>query len=187
MKCSRVLLFLLFTTCGVSQPILAHGAKIDYQQASAVVVKATFDDGTPMANAQAVVYSPRNPNIPWAKGVTDESGKFIFVPESGLSGDWEVKIRQSGHGKIVSIPLGNQEQAVEPKPVVESKQIVGSNSAIIREAKSLAIESKASSLSNSGYSWQQKTIMSVSIVWGFLGTALFFFANRPNQNPDLKN
>ncbi len=166
MKCSRVLSFLLFTTCGISQPVFAHGAKIDYQQTSAIVVRATFDDGTPMANAQAIVYSPNDLDTPWTKGVTDESGKFTFVPESGLSGNWDVKIRKSGHGKIISIPFEIQKQVVEV------------NSPIANKDQSLPVVSESDPTVNSAYSWQQKMIMSVSITWGFLGTALFFFRKQ---------
>ena len=171
MKCSPVLSFLLFT-CGVSQPVFAHGTKIDYQQTSAIVVRATFDDGRPMVNAQAIVYSPKNSDTPWLKGVTDESGKFTFVPDPELSGDWDVKIRQSGHGKIVSIPFGVEQQ------IVEQSQATEQNQAISKRPEVLQVASKTSPVSNSDYSWQQKMIMSVSVAWGFLGTALFFFRKK---------
>ena len=171
MKCSPVLSFLLFT-CGVSQPVFAHGAKINYQQTSAIVVRATFEDGNPMANAQAIVYSPEDADTPWVKGVTDESGKFTFVPDPELSGDWDVKIRQSGHGKIVSIPFEAE------KKIAEQSQTSEQNQAISNRPEALQVASKTSPVSNSDYSWQQKMIMSVSITWGFLGTAFFFFRKK---------
>lgn len=185
MKCARVLSFLLLT-CGVSQPVLAHGAKIDYRQTSAIIIRATFDDGTPIANAQAIVYSPKDPDTPWVKGTTDESGKFTFVPESGLSGNWDVKVRQSGHGKIISIPLAAQTAEVknpenknlESQKPEEQKPEVGQNLAIASKSETLQIVPQDGSVDNSDYSWQQKMIMSVSITWGFLGTALFFFRKQ---------
>ena len=176
MKCSPVLSFLLFT-CGVSQPVFAHGTKIDYQQTSAIVVRATFDDGRPMVNAQAIVYSPKNSDTPWLKGVTDESGKFTFVPDPELSGDWDVKIRQSGHGKIVSIPFEVEKQIVVQSQASEQNQAVSNRPKALPVASKTSA-SKTSPVSNSDYSWQQKMIMSVSVAWGFLGTALFFFRKK---------
>ena len=195
MKCARVLSFLLFT-CGISQPAFAHGAKIDYQQTSAIVIQASFDDGTPMANAQAIVYSPKDPSTPWLKGVTDELGKFTFVPESGLSGNWDVKVRQSGHGKIISIPLEAQPaetEELERQDLIRQeskspKSEVEQSLAIADKSEAWQLVSKTNSALNSDYSWQQKMIMSVSVIWGFLGTALFFFASKPDQNTeDLNN
>lgn len=150
MKYPRIFLFLLFS-CGLSEPVLAHGARIDYQQTSAIVIRATYDDGTPMAEAQAVVYAPNDPSKPWLKGTTNEAGEFSFVPDPDLAGNWDVKVRQSGHGNIVSIPLNSE--------------AIANNTAI------MGINSNAAS---SGYSTGQKLLMAIAGIWGFIGTALFF-------------
>ena len=162
MKYSRILLFLLFSS-GLSEPVLAHGARIDYQQSSAIVIRATYDDGTPMAEAQAVIYAPNDPTNPWLKGTTNESGEFSFVPDPDLSGNWDVKVRQAGHGDIVSIPLDS--------------------GAIAAEDSTIAMSSKASMANvakSSGYSTGQKLLMAIAGIWGFIGTALFF-ARKPNN------
>ena len=152
MRYPRLFFFLLFSS-GLSQPVLAHGARIDYKQTSAIVIQATYDDGTPMAKAQAIVYAPNDPASPWLKGMTDEEGKFTFVPDPTLSGNWDIKVRQSGHGDIVSIPL-TESTAESPRAV---KMVSGVNST-----------------SNPHYSVGQKLLMAVAGVWGFVGTALFF-------------
>lgn len=153
MKYPRILLFLLFGS-GISQPALAHGARINYQETSAIVIRATYDDGTPMAKAQAIVYAPNDSATPWFKGMTDESGKFSFIPDPDLSGNWDIKVRQSGHGNIVSIPLDKGE---------------------IADGRTAKTKNSGDSLTdNSNYSPSQKAIMAIASVWGFIGTALFF-------------
>ena len=89
-----------------------------------------------------------------------------------MSGDWDVKIRKSGHGKIVSIPFEAE------KKIAEQSQTSEQNQAISNRPEALQVASKTSPVSNSDYSWQQKMIMSVSITWGFLGTAFFFFRKK---------
>lgn len=158
MKYPRIFLFLLFS-CGLSEPVLAHGARIDYQQTSAIVIRATYDDGTPMAQAQAVVYAPDDPTEPWLKGMTNEAGEFSFVPDADLAGNWDVKVRQSGHGDIISIPL---------------------DSGGIAPEETSAMSSDANLAKTSGYSTGQKLLMAIAGVWGFIGTALFF-ARKPNS------
>lgn len=129
----------------ISQSALAHGANIVYQTTPAIVIQATYDDGTPMANAQTVVYSPEDPEKPWLKGVTNEVGKFTFVPDRQQLGNWEVKVRQSGHGDVVTIPV-----EAETALAQGSSPLMG------------------------GYSWGQKWLMAIAVTWGFIGTALYF-------------
>lgn len=143
MKKSSFLLSILFAL-GLSQAVLSHGAHIGYQETSAIVIKATYDDGTPMIAAQTTVYSPEDPTSPWLKGLTDNSGQFIFVPDPKQTGNWEVKVRQSGHGSIVSIALTEGNLDSDQNPLL------------------------------GGYSWGQKWLMAIAISWGFVGTALYF-------------
>ena len=161
MKYSRIFLFLLFSG-GLTRPVIAHGARIDYQQTSAIVIRATYDDGTPMAKAQAVIYAPDDPTTPWLKGITDESGKFTFVPDSELTGNWDVKIRQAGHGDIVSIPFQKGQTS--------------------DSGEKLALNSQLKKASVVDYSPGQKLLMAISGVWGFVGTALFFSARKANAS-----
>lgn len=64
-----------------------------------------------MANAQVAVYSPKDTETPWQTGSTNAQGEFTFTPDSSTPGSWEVVVRQAGHGKAVTIPLGG---TVEP-------------------------------------------------------------------------
>ena len=129
---------------------LAHGANIQYRQTSAIAIQANYDDGTPMKSAQVVIYAPSDRTTPWLKGTTDEQGQFSFIPDPTLTGDWDIKVRQSGHGDITSIPLKGGKLATD-SPQINS---MSGNSA--------------------SYSNLQKLLMAGAVIWGFVGTALFF-------------
>lgn len=134
----------------------AHGVNIEYRETSAITIQAKYDDGTPMANAQVVIYAPEDRATPWLKGTTDDAGNFSFVPDANQEniGDWDVKVRQSGHGDITSIPISDGKLAnVSSTPVLSA---------------------------GAGYSPSQKIVMAAAVGWGFLGTALFF--SRPKSD-----
>lgn len=89
----------------LSSPARSHGAHIDYRIAPSVEVQAQFDSGEPMVQAQVAVFTPSNPEAPWQTGTTDEAGHFSFSPDPSQTGDWEVQVRQAGHGSIITIPV----------------------------------------------------------------------------------
>ena len=68
-------------------------------------MQSTFSNGDPLKGAKVNVYSPNNPVTPWAQGITDDEGRFSFSPDQALAGDWEVIIRQQGHGDILTVPV----------------------------------------------------------------------------------
>ena len=145
----------LLTLLSLPEKVLSHGANIEYRPASAVTIQAKYDDGTPMANAQVVIYAPQDRAVPWQKGVTDSEGNFSFIPDNDPDnvGDWDVKVRQSGHGDITSIPIGQNGLAAAPVQLASA---------------------------SAGYSTLQKTIMGAAVGWGFVGTALFFTRSKSN-------
>ncbi|MDR9402477.1 MAG: carboxypeptidase regulatory-like domain-containing protein [Halothece sp. Uz-M2-17] len=152
-------LFLYLTLSLLSAtPVLAHGAAIEHRKTSAIEIRATYDSGKPMANAQVTVYAPNDPTTPWLKGTTREDGTFIFVPDSDLSGNWDVKVRQSGHGDLVSIPLEKTSANTTSDQVQASNTWQGGN-----------------------YTPLQKAIMAALGIWGFIGTALFFTRNQSEK------
>jgi nickel transport protein len=153
MKWQWVIVLLLFPTLSVEKPAIAHGAKAEYKFTSAVEIKAQYDSGLPMKNAEITVYSPDNPTQPWQTGMTDEKGYFTFKPDASQTGYWEVKVRQAGHGTLISIP--------------------------IKAENSLSQESTFLTQNNPGLTPLQKGVMIASVIWGCIGTALFF--QRPKQ------
>ena len=139
---------LLIALAGGAIPMrsLAHGANIEYQSTTAIEINATYDSGQPMSKAEVSIYSPEEPSNPWLTGTTNENGEFIFIPDPDKIGNWEVKVRQAGHGHIITIPLNDSEIPTH----------------------------QASSSSPKNYTPMQKGLMIISVGWGFVGTALFF-------------
>lgn len=137
----------LLTASGVislSAPAQSHGAQINYHVAPSVEIQATFDNGDPMANAQVAIFTPSDPATPWQTGLTDGAGNFRFSPDPNQLGDWEVQVRQAGHGDIITIPL-----QAEPSSGVLINSAPASSPA-------------------------QKLLMTGLGLWGLLGTGLYF-------------
>lgn len=145
----------LVTLLSVS-PAWSHGTSIEHRTAKAIEIRATYDDGKPMGEAQVTVYAPNDPTTPWLQGQTTEEGTFAFVPDPEMEGNWDVKVRQSGHGDLISIPL----ETASPQSTVESPSPEATQA--------------VSEWQGGGYTPLQKFIMAALGVWGFVGTALFF-------------
>jgi nickel transport protein len=122
----------------------AHGALVEYRPAPGVVVQALYDTGQPMAGAQITVFAPDNPARPWLAGTADDQGRFAFVPDPELPGAWAVQARLAGHGAMAHIDLAPTEPGAE-----------------------VAV---APGAPGTGQRW----IMALAVIWGFIGTALFF-------------
>jgi len=132
----------------------AHGALVEVAPA-AVEIKAAFDTGEPMDNAQVRVYSPADLETPAIVGETDGEGRFVFSPDASLSaadGRWEVMVRKAGHGHATSFELGN---------------------GVLQTANGSSTGSLAASQSRFT---PQHWISVAAIIWGFVGTALYFKA-----------
>ena len=147
----------LLTLMSGAGKVLAHGANIQYRETSAIAIQAKYDDGTPMANAQVVIYAPSDRATPWLKGETDSQGNFSFIPDtdSQNAGNWDVKVRQSGHGDITSIPLDR--------------------------GSSTSVSQIQTMSADGGYSNAQKVVMAAAVGWGFVGTALFFARSQSRK------
>ena len=129
----------------------AHGALIEYKTTKAIEIQSRYDTGEPLANAQVTIYAPDNPNTPWQTGMTDEKGKFVFTPDTNIAGYWEVKVRQAGHGGLVSIPVET----------------------------TTAMTNTQSSQNSLHLNFWQRGLMIGAVIWGGIGTALFFMKSHP--------
>jgi nickel transport protein len=144
---------------GGAAPALAHGVTVEHRQVNAVELEARFETGEPMANAQVLVYAPGNPTDVWQEGTTDDQGRFSFTPDTSQPGSWEVMVRQAGHGVLTTIPIAASTAGGEPAATPATEAEAGSNSLI----------SPSTTLSP-----VQRGITIGSVIWGFIGTALFF-------------
>lgn len=160
MKWQTFILFFVFPILQLQEPAIAHGAKANYKVTSSIEIQAQYDSGQPLKNAQVTVYSPANPNQPWATGVTDEKGYFWFTPDYSKTGYWEVKVRQAGHGALISVPVNSN---LNSNP--QQQAVLGAN--------------------RQEFTPLQKVLMIASVIWGSVGTALFFYRGKPmNSSPD---
>jgi nickel transport protein len=143
-------------------PVAAHGSNISYTTGPAVALVAQFDNGAPMAGAQVTIYAPDDPVNSWMTGTCDAEGRFTFMPDPERPGNWEVQVRQSGHGDIVVIPIG-----------AETDVATGMGEGVTRYAPAMQTAGGAG-----GYTPLQLLIMGASVVWGCVGTALFFINRK---------
>lgn len=139
---------LAFAGGALAPRAVAHGVEVDYQETAAVELRATYAGGTPMAEAQVTVFAPDAPTEPWLQGRTDAAGRFIFGPDANRAGNWQVRVRQAGHGKIITIPI-------------DGDRALGSGTSHDRALQS-------------NYTPLQKFAMGGLGVWGAVGTALYF-------------
>lgn len=167
----RQLLLTLVVIClvGFQGRAIAHGVKIEHKTTQAIEIKASYDSGEPMINARVTVYAPDDPAKAWLTGSTDKKGNFIFIPDASKSGYWEVKVRQAGHGAIATIPVEsfgldtanipldtkNNDDKVEKNRTVKISTYLTSTSSELRP--------------------MQKLLAIASVVWGLVGTSLFFW------------
>ena len=109
-KLTPFLVFGLLTLAGEAS---AHMIETNYfldkfsneQSQQVLKMQSTYSNGQPLKGAKVNIYSPNNPVTPWAQGITDSEGRFSFSPDQTLPGDWEVVIRQQGHGDILTVPV----------------------------------------------------------------------------------
>ncbi|AFY71811.1 hypothetical protein Pse7367_3576 [Thalassoporum mexicanum PCC 7367] len=177
---------------------IAHALNIQYESTSAIMINVD-DGGVALTDAQVNVFAPNDQTEPWLQGKTDSKGDFLFIPDAMIPGDWQVQVRQVGHAGEVIIPIASIANA--PEPVVdpakdsnsdleESPKVtqdpVNANDAEVETSPAIAIDPVATETSNvattSGgtatYSPMQKGVMIASVLWGCVGTALFFWRRK---------
>jgi len=142
-----------FLTAGLAAlllagPAIAHGAFVDVMALDAIGIDARYDTGEPMAQAQVSVFAPDDPAQPWLVGQTDAAGRFVFAPDD-RAGRWAVQVRQAGHGAMGYVTVGAD----------------GTYNVVMNAA-------------GTGLSWAQKLLMVACVLWGAVGTALYFRRNR---------
>jgi nickel transport protein len=136
-----------------TQPVnlYAHGAQLTYQLTTGIVVQAVYDSGQPMSSAQITVYAPDDPTRPWLTDSSNEQGEFRFVPTPGVTGIWSVQARQAGHGAIIHIDVVQDDSSTG---IGQVTQVVHVSSLF------------------------QRLMMAAAVIWGCVGTALYFVRRR---------
>lgn len=124
---------------------LAHNSQLQVNSLAAVEITATYAPDQPMDQAQVTIYRPTEPEQVWQTGQTDKEGKYRFIPDQ--DGDWEVKVRQAGHGVVAHVPV---------------------------TLDSTAVTAKIESPDPHEHTPLRQGVMVLSVLWGCVGTALFF-------------
>ncbi len=107
-------------------------------------IKALYHDDSPMSDSDVEVFSPVDNQKKDSTGNTDEYGRFYFFPDK--TGKWRIKVSDGmGH-------------AVE---------------ALLDVKEGMVLEDKPGN-SHGGFSTEQLIIMVLCVVWGFIGTGLYF-------------
>lgn len=129
-------------------PAIAHGAFVDVTAVDAIGIDARYDTGEPMAQAQVSIFAPDDPAQPWLVGQTDAVGRFVFTADD-RAGRWAIQVRQAGHGAMGYVTVGAD----------------GTHNVVMNTA-------------GVGLSWAQRLLMVACVLWGAVGTALYFKRNR---------
>lgn len=138
----------------------AHGADVvatvtrQVEVELTVAVEATYHSGRPMAGAQVTVFAPGAAEEPWLVGECDETGRFEFTPSVERTGVWDVRVVHHGHGGRVSVEVAGEGE----------------------EAGSAVVRAEASSTAH--LTTLQRSVMAACVIWGLVGTALFFSRRR---------
>ena len=159
----------------------AHGVNIEQRVfvedgLFKIEIRATYDIGDPMSEAQVVIFAPNDLGNPWKTGKTDESGSFTFTPDLSIPGTWGVQVRLAGHGQMVHIEITGDEASTLESDAEEMQ--AGEKTAELRGANAGA--GSGSTPVGTGFTTMQIVIMAASVVWGCIGTALFFARRRNN-------
>lgn len=119
-----------------------------------VAVEATYHSGRPMAGALVTVMAPGSPDEAWLMGECDAEGRFEFAPPVDRPGTWEVLVFSQGHGGRVSVDVAGEG----------------------KDAGSAVVTAESSSTAH--LTLLQKFVMGACVIWGLVGTALFFSRGR---------
>jgi len=90
-------------------PVSAHkafvGAFLTGDADDEVQIKAWYEGGVPMANAEVTIYTVEDgENEVYLEGVTDELGFYTFEPEYKVT-DYSIKVEQTGHRAKMDLDL----------------------------------------------------------------------------------
>ncbi len=200
---------LFFVTCLVmmsTMQILAHGVRIDHTidaTSGAITVMAAFDTGEVLNEAAVVIFAPNDLINPWSTGVMDENGSYIFTPDYSIEGFWDIQVRKAGHGGLINIEI-TADMMPDPTNSItatpnedNARTITLSNSSqvtiisdidftvdgdtVVFETDPSTVQSVTGTQPTSGFTTAQIIIMSVSVIWGFVGTALYFMRRKPKS------
>lgn len=163
---------LMGTIAATATTAIAHGANITLQDVRAYEIQAVYDSGEPMVKAQVSVFGSDNPQVPIETGTTDDQGRWVWVADQ--PGTWTFQVRQAGHGGLAEIEVLPQGEAVD---LVSPDGATTTNST---SSQALAAHQMRGPATSPLPRW----IAIGSVLWGAIGTALFF-SRRSSSSSSL--
>lgn len=181
-----------------AMPTFAHGVRITHtidEVTGEITVVAEFDTGTPLAEGQISIFAPSDPITPWQTNTVDEQGRYTFLPDYSDEGFWEIQVRQAGHGGLISVELDSSMAPSDAAATTNSiavgeldggavytitgdAQLRVQGDVVITATGNVTGSNPQSGSVASGFTPAQIVIMSASVIWGFIGTALYFVQRR---------
>lgn len=88
----------------------AHQVETFFTLGDQLEFQSVFSDGEPFSGAAVTIYAPNQAHQPWQTMTTDEEGRFAFLPDESISGDWEVAIESDdiSHADYWTVPVGEK-------------------------------------------------------------------------------
>jgi nickel transport protein len=110
MKRLIVALVLGLALVGFPAQAWAHQVETFYTLGNQLEFQSVFSGGEPFAGATVTIYAPNHPDQPWRTLTTDSEGRFAFVPDESIPGDWEIAIESENesHADYWTVPVGDQ-------------------------------------------------------------------------------
>jgi nickel transport protein len=110
MKRLVVALVLCLALFGFPAQALAHQVETFYFMRDQLEFQSTFSNGEPFVGATVEIYAPDNLDEPWMTTTTDEEGRFAFMPDESIPGEWEISIEdeEQSHADYWTVPVGSQ-------------------------------------------------------------------------------
>ncbi|MEO1290904.1 MAG: hypothetical protein AAFV93_24470, partial [Chloroflexota bacterium] len=151
-----------------------------------------------------IIFAPDDLINPWSTGVMDETGTYAFTPDYTIEGFWDVQVRKAGHGGLINIEITEDMMPDSSSSAVSSDDDSNSSMITLSDGSEVIITGDAefsvngdtvtfatasidstpqdnvtNQSSASGFTTAQIVIMSASVIWGFIGTALYFTGRKP--------
>ncbi|MBK8021000.1 MAG: hypothetical protein IPK19_06100 [Chloroflexi bacterium] len=198
---------ILLVALAAAMPVLAHGVRVTHTidpTTGEVTLTGAFDTGEPFADAQVIIFAPSDLVTPWATGVANADGVYTFLPDYTIEGYWEIQMRLAGHGGLINLEIRADMAPAAPPEATEgagtsaaqagmldgatqvvingNAEFVVSGDVVITASGSVVESGAGSELAapplGGGFTPAQVAIMSAAVIWGFVGTALYFAGRR---------
>ncbi|WP_026072745.1 carboxypeptidase-like regulatory domain-containing protein [Nodosilinea nodulosa] len=110
MKRLLLALVMVLALVGFPAQAWAHQVETFYTMDTQLEFQSKFSSGEPFAGATVSIYAPNNPDEPWMTTTTDSEGRFAFLPDESIPGDWEVAIEDEfkSHADYWTVPVGDK-------------------------------------------------------------------------------